>query len=302
VRLSQVFTGDTQTKLWGNLSILAVLVTIITPLVVLITFLISHATSIPATILSVYACFLISTLLFMLIRQEVRYRREIRYAPAMVPLRKTFVSLADASWTLLEGDGSEESFLLHLRESLRFLAEAFSLITNETCRASIKMTSASAIGDAPGRALDVEVVTLCRNTEEDEAPHLERDRIGNNTDFRQIFTENDAYFFCNNLPAQLNKGYQNSHWDAHIIQTNAFDYKATIVWPIARSRRIDRRAPEQREIIGFLCVDTRATDVFNETYDVPLGAAFSQALHLTLLRFQDRGRTPQSDTTKTSSS
>lgn len=238
----------------------------------------------------------------MLIRQEVRYRREIRYGPAMVPLRKTFVSLADASWTLLEGDGSEESFLLHLRESLRFLAEAFSLIANETCRASIKMTSASAIGDAPGRALDVEVVTLCRNTEEDEAPHLERDRIGNNTDFRQIFTDNDAYFFCNNLPAQLNKGYQNSHWDAHTIQTNAFDYRATIVWPIARSRRIDRRAPEQREIIGFLCVDTRSTDVFNETYDVPLGAAFSQALHLTLLRFQDRGRTPQSDTTKTSSS
>jgi hypothetical protein len=298
VKLSQVFTGDTQAKLWGNLSILAVLVTVITPLVVLITFLISHSTSIPATILAVYACFLISALLFMLIRQEARYRREIRYAPAMVPLRKAFASLADASWTLLEGDGSEESFLLHLRESLRFLAEAFSLITNETCRASIKMTSASAIGDEPGRALDVEVVTLCRSTDEDEAQHIERDRIGNNTDFRQIFTENAAYFFCNNLLAQLNKGYQNSHWDARTIQANAFDYRATIVWPIARSRLIDRRAREQREIIGFLCVDTPATDVFNETYDVPLGAAFSQALHLTLLRFRDRGRSPQSDATK----
>jgi hypothetical protein len=304
VKLSQVFTGDTQTKLWGNLSILAVLVTVITPLVVLITFLVSHSANIPATILAVYACFLISALLFMLIRQEARYRREIRYAPAMVPLRKAFASLADASWTLLEGDGSEESFLLHLRESLRFLAEAFSLITNETCRASIKMTSASAIGDEPepGRALDVEVVTLCRNTDEDEAQHIERDRIGNNTDFRQIFTENAVYFFCNNLPAQLNRGYQNSHWDARIIQANTFDYRATIVWPIARSRLIDRRAREQREIIGFLCVDTPATDVFNETYDVPLGAAFSQALHLTLLRFRDKGRTPQSGTAKSGSS
>lgn len=288
MKLSQVFAGDTQTKLWANLSILAVLVTIITPLVVLVTFLLTHRTDIPATILAVYVCFLVFVLLFQLIRQEARYRREVRYAPAMIPARKAFGSLAAASWTLLEGDRSEESFLLHLRESLRFLAEAFSLITNETCRASVKMTSGSAIGDAPGSALDVEVLTLCRNTEdEDEAQRIERDRIGNNTDFRQIFTENAAYFFCNNLPAQLNKGYQNSHWDERTIQSKSFRYRATIVWPIGRSRNVDQRVLQQREIIGFLCVDTSATDVFSETYDVPLGAAFSQALHLTLRRFRD---------------
>jgi hypothetical protein len=300
VKLPRVFTGDTQTKFWQSLSILAVLVTIITPIVVLISFLLSHSASIPSTILAVYACFLVFALLFLLMRQEARYRREIRYGRAMVPIHKAFESLANASWTLLEGDGSEESFLLHLRESLRFLAEAFSLITNEACRASVKMTSGSAIGDAPDKAMDVEVVTLCRNTGEDEAPHPERDRIGNNTDFRQIFAENTDYFFSNNLPAQLNKGYQNSHWTERVIQTETFPYRATIGWPISRSRQIDRRAPQERDVIGFLCVDTQAVNVFNEAYDIPLGAAFSQALHLTLLRFRDRERAAQSDTTESS--
>jgi hypothetical protein len=300
VKLSQVFIGDTRTKFWQLLSIVAVLVTIVTPIVALISFLISHTANVPSTILALYACFLIFVLLFLLIRQEARYRREIRYGPAMVPMHKAFESLANASWTLLEGNGSEDSFLVHLRDSLRFVAEAFSLITNETCRASIKMTSGGAIGEAPDKAMDVEVVTLCRNTGEDEAPHGERDRIGNNSDFRQIFTGNTACFFSNNLPAQLNRGYQNSHWTEHVIQTKAFSYRATIVWPIARSRQIDRRAPQERDVIGFLCVDTQAVDVFNETYDVPLGAAFSQALHLTLLRFRDRERAAQSDTAESS--
>lgn len=288
--LSRLFAGGAQTRLWRVLSALAVLVTVGTPLIVLVAFLLSHKANIPATILAIYVCFLVFALLFLLLRQEAVYRRESRYAVAMVPVRKAFGSLADASWTLLEGDGSEESFLLHLRESLRFLAEAFSLITNATCRASIKMTSANAIAGAPEGALDVEVVTLCRNSDEEEMPHVERDRIGNNTDFRKIFAENAAYFFSNDLPGQLKKGYQNSHWDEHTIETNAFSYRATIVWPIGRSRNLDRRAPQKREVIGFLCVDTPATGIFNETYDVPLGAAFSQALHLTLLRFRDRNR------------
>jgi len=206
----------------------------------------------------------------------------------MIPARKAFSSLADASWTLIEGDGSEEAFLHYLEESLRFLAETFTLITDTSCRASVKMAMAvKADSDAKPDA-DVQVITLCRN-EPVEDSMRRRDLISNNTDFRQIFEENALYFISNDLPAQLHKGYQNSHWDEKLIQSGAFEYRSTIVLPIGRSRFLGMQpGTSRREIIGFLCIDTQATNAFNATYDVPIGQAFAQALHLALSRFRSK--------------
>ncbi len=276
---------------WATLTVIATLVTVLTPIVTVIPLVTNRKSSIPAIILSIYVCFLVIALLILLIMQEARYRREVPYAHAMVTARKAFTSLAAASWTIIEGDRSEEAFLLHLKESLGFLAEAFMIITGNACRTSIKMTRAEAVGDSHNKDVDVEVVTICRSSSQEvEQPHLERDRIGNNTDFKQIFVEDSEYFYCNDLPAQLKLGYQNSHWDEKTIQSGAFNYRATIVWPIAHSLKSSNQTAERREIIGFLCVDTPATNVFNEVYDVALGAAFAQALHLTLARFRDQRR------------
>ena len=44
-------------------------------------------------------------------------------------------------------------------------------------------------------------------------------------------------------------------------------------------------------MIGFLCVDTMALNSFNETYDVPLGSAYVQALHLTMHRYRKMQQT-----------
>lgn len=290
LRLWSARPKSVRTAAWATLTVIATLVTVLTPIITVVPLITNRKSSVPATILSIYVCFLVIVLLALLMFQEVRYRREVPYAHAMVTARKAFTSLAAASWTILEGDRSEEAFLLHLKESLGFLAEAFMIITGNPCRASIKMTSAEVVGDSQNKDVDVEVVTICRSSQEVEQPHLERDRIGNNTDFKQIFVENSEYFYCNDLPAQLKLGYQNSHWDEKTIQSGAFTYRATIVWPIAHSKKSPNQAADRREIIGFLCVDTPATNVFNEVYDVALGAAFAQALHLTLVRFRDQRR------------
>ncbi len=116
-----------------------------------------------------------------------------------------------------------------------------------------------------------------------------RDLISNNTDFRHIFVENSLYFLCNDLPAQLNKGYQNSHWDEKLIQAGVYEYRSTIVLPIGKSRILNsQEGVPRREIIGFLCIDTQATNAFSATYDVPIGQAFAQALHLALSRFRSK--------------
>jgi len=286
MRVPLILAGSEPSRLGVALSAVATLVTILTPVVGVLTFVLIHTTTIPSIILAAYLCFLVTLLLALLIRQETRYHRESRYAASMIPVRKAFSSLADASWTLIEGDRSEETFLHYLGEALRFLAETFTLITDSSCRASVKMAMASEPGS--GRDADVQVITLCRNEPVDNADN-HRDLISNNTDFRQIFVETSLYFLCNDLPAQLNKGYQNSHWDEKLIQAGIYEYRSTIVLPIGKSRILNsQKGAPQREIIGFLCIDTQVTNAFSATYDIPIGQAFAQALHLALSRFRSK--------------
>lgn len=285
MKFTSAWTTSSGSRLWSMLSHLGTLVSILTPIVTIGAIILTGNADIPATILAVYVCLLVTVLLLLLLRVEGRYRREARYAPAMIPARKAFASLAGASWIMIEGDGSEGSFLLHLRESLRLIAETFSLITDAPCRASVKIITA---GSTDIASHDIQVVTVGRSVDLEDAKPADRDRIGNNTDFRQIFTGNAPYFFSNDLVAQLAKGYQNSHWDERTIEERKFDYVATIVWPIGRSKSANSHGNAHREIVGFLCVDTLAVGVFNETYDVPLGAAFAQALDLAIQRFRVR--------------
>jgi hypothetical protein len=286
VKLAVIFTGGSSSKFWTLLANVAALVTILIPVITIATLIWVGTANVPSTILAIYVCLLTTVLLAFLLHQEAKYRHEARYAVAMIPARKAFNCLADLSWNLIEGDGSEQSFLLRLRESLGFVAEAFGLIIDHPCRVSVKMISAEAASTAGQDIRDIQVITLCRDNEEQEKIRATRDRIGNNTDFKKIFVEDALFFFCNDLPAQVKKGYQNSHWDEETFQSEKFDYRSTIVWPIGRSRLLNKQGTLKREIIGFLCVDSLATNAFSETYDVALGAAFSQALHLALHRFR----------------
>jgi hypothetical protein len=281
VTVDSPLLGGRQSRLWSALAAAATLIQIGTPIVALVGIILADEDSIIGLILTIYVCLLATGLLLLLAWQEHRYRRESRYAPAMIPMRKAFNCLADASWTLIQGNGSVEAFRARLEQSLGYLAEAFGLLTDHSCRASIKMI---AVADDAMTPHDVRVVTLCRNVDQDPV-YTGPDRIGNNTDFKQIFVENANCYFSNDLPGELKRGYQNSHWSERVIQERQFEYTATIVWPIGRSWALGNEE-RKREIIGFLCVDTLATGVFNKTYDVPLGAAFAQALHLALSRFR----------------
>jgi hypothetical protein len=270
-------------KLWAMTSRIGSVFGVVTPLVTVPVLIIAGNTSVPATILAIYVCVLSSVLIVLFIRQENRYLREMRYAGALLPMRKAFGEVANASWNLFHDDPSQDAFRLRLGESLRRFAEAFTLITGSQCRACIKLIQAP---ENPANGHDMLVSTLCRDHEGSDPPRHAPDRIADNTDFKQIFTEDMACFFCNDLPAKLSQGYKNSHWDEHAIEIGKFDYRATIVWPIERGTRTGTH-DVPREIIGFLCIDTLKTNSFHPTYDEALGAAFAQALYLVLHRFRE---------------
>lgn len=239
--------------------------------------------SIPALVLAVYVCILATVLLILLLRQENRYIREARYAAATLPMWKAFSEVANASWMLFHGEGSQDAFRLRLRESLRRFAEAFTVVTGTQCRACIKLIHVPEDHASPHSYV---VSTLCRHEEEAEPPRHRPDQIGDNTDFMQIFTENKPTFFSNNLIAQLKQGYRNSHWREEDVQNDRFDYVATIVWPIERGSTSSDQ-PSEREIVGFLCVDTLKAGAFVKTYDEALGASFARALFLAMYRFRE---------------
>lgn len=269
---------------WGSspigrvLAVIADLVAVLTPIVALIVFLATGSSVVPATVLAIYVCLLCTFLLLGFVQQQSRYARAARYAPAMVPIHDAFGHLSAASWTIIENQ-SDDAFLAHLRDALRSLAEAFSLTADSTCRASIKMIAAEGDG-----VMDLLVYTLCRSNQGMEPQGAEVARIGNNSDFKSIF-QGSTYFFSNDLVAMLGKGYRNSNWDEQVIRENRMEYRATIVWPIGRSTR---GGIPHKQVIGFLCVDTLKTDAFNETYDVPLGMAFSEGLNLAIHRYRAR--------------
>lgn len=280
-----VWLTSQDSKLWLILGRSGTLFGIASPIIAIVVFVTTGTLAVPALIIAIYLCVMVTILLALLINQERRYVRDARYAPASLPMRHAFAEAAKASFGLYYGDESQVAFRLGLRESLRRFAEAFTLITGTQCRACIKVIQAPE-GAIAGH--DLLVSTLCRdNEDEDGSPSHKPDRISENTDFRQIFTENQPCFFSNDLIGQLSRGYKNSHWQEGDIQSGTLDYLATIVWPIERGPivRLDPNRP--REIIGFLCIDTRATGVFVKTYDVALGASFAQALYLALHRFRE---------------
>ena len=176
-------------KFWPALSRVSSIFGIGAPIAAIIAYVATGTFSIPALIIAIYLCGLVTVMMALLLRQESRYLREARYAPAMLPMRRAFSEVTNASWQLYYGDGSQDAFRIRLRESLRRFAEAFTLITGTQCRACIKLVQYPS-GATQGH--DLVVSTLCRDNEDGEPPRHTPDRIGENTDFKQIFTENKA--------------------------------------------------------------------------------------------------------------
>lgn len=273
-------------KVWLVTSRVGLVFGLITPTAAVIAWVTTGTLAVPGAIVAIYICALVTALIVLLLRQERRYLREARYAPALLTMRRAYSELATASWTLYHDDNSQEAFRLRIRESLRWLAEAYTLVTGSQCRACIKLISVNDSTD--GNKHDVVVSTFCRDNESGEPPRHVPDRIGENTDFRQIFTENAAYFFSNDLIAQLKKGYKNSHWHEDDIAKGNLAYQATIVWPIERTVTAGTTQPAERQVLGFLCVDTKQTGAFQQTYDDALGASFAQALYLVIHKLREQ--------------
>lgn len=254
------------------LHIAAAVVTIVAGLLGLLGSVVSWAGS----FLAVTFCILFAFTWLMLFIQERIYGRKTRYAEATIPLHKAMHYLRDAWYMTQRLGDSDENFRRQVKESLQELARAYSIVTGTSCRTCIKLAY---FDDTATEDQRLKVKTYCRNTEAEERTHESgSDWVADNSDFEEIMKADHEpatkRFFANKLPYI---GYKNSHYTAEEMQRGDMIYAATIVWPIRKKSETDTP-----DLIGFLCVDSKTPCVFDNNYDVEIGAGYADALYMLL--------------------
>lgn len=265
--------------------------------------------SVEQAILAAYICTLSAALLVMLFVQSRRHsarlgERDRRFDElSMLYARKARVADSlelwnTAWWRLSEASssgrlGGTNAFFEKIGEALQAVAAAYSAITGAPCRCTLKEVYAPEVGNRPA---DLAVRTICSSDVGPDADFINRspdvadvDYISQNTDFRTIFARKQTHYLCNDLVAELSRGYQNSHWDEVVIRDETFDYRSTIVWPV-RGRLRPGPSGDGWEVIGFLCVDSTSTDIFVAESDVPPGSAFSYTLYSAMRDYRSEGQ------------
>lgn len=221
--------------------------------------------------------------LILLAWREIAYSRKARYAEALPRVHRTFHLLRDSWYAHHHAHDSQMAVNGQIESALSEFASAMSIVTGVHCRACVKVLYvADPDTRQPGREWAVQ--TFVRDSHDPKDSVLSEDWVSENTDFEELlWKERSSYFLRNRLPYP---GYKNSHWTPEQMERGLMDYAATIVWPIRKRLQ----GPDQksgtphatRGIIGFLCLDTRSRNVFNERYDVELGAAVADTLYVVL--------------------
>jgi hypothetical protein len=187
-----------------------------------------------------------------------------------------------------------------IEEILTIYAEIFSLLTSTRCRTCIKLTDVHS--EIPDNVL---VFALARDKlsanenrlhDKDRADNS-RDKLKDNSDFLRLWDpklQEGVNFFCNNLPKE--EGYETSsfnYWlniagNPNKIRKATWPlwYRSTIVWPIRRYPKEDLGI-ETHICLGFLCVDSHLTGVFELDEHGPVGTMLANALFPILELYTD---------------
>lgn len=225
----------------------------------------------------------------MFIWQEYRYARKARYAEATSQIHGALHHLRDA-WYCWKNDGSKLDIDNYIKLSLTALKGVFTLITGTNCRICIKVIYVPD-DDKDKREVgerELAVFTYMRSgsgSDDGDQVHW----VSDNSDFQDILRNHGTarkHFFANVLPYN---GYKNSKYNVG-VNPNIMDYRSTVVCPIRKYPYEQGSRPLQKQdLIGYLCVDSKAKKVFVRRFDVDLGLAFADALYIVLRSCLDEG-------------
>lgn len=218
-----------------------------------------------------------------------QYQRRAAVDLALPSIHRAHHLLRDASFALLHHEPTSAGE--RLAASLAEMANAFSTVTGNTCRASIKLLQLAA--DAPEEVdplRDAEflyVSTLCRHDHTNPPSTRGPDALIGNTDFMQVWDVDTpgTCFWSNDLDSV--DPYENTH--RRNVPRSRWAYNSTMVWPIQKAEIESENGSDAIgfDMLGFFCVDSLEREIFQYDNDFHLGAGYADALytHLSIRNF-----------------
>ncbi len=214
-------------------------------------------------------------------------------------------SLIDA---IERGDsGNTEAIEITIRRKIQSIlddyASAMSMITGTTCRSSIKMFDGDLVANDHKQGASVFTylrdTASAKNCEDSDSTRrsARADLLEDNSDFKAVYgSGGKRYYFSNDLTGAY--AYLNSqdpdldrrdlrHYEKFLNifspQKWKLGYCSCIVFPIRQKKLPDVRGVDF-SFSGFLTVDSQYRRVFNERFDVEIGALVADLLHPVLSR------------------
>jgi hypothetical protein len=230
----------------------------------------------------------LGALSFLLYSQLVYVRlksdRQIRYGQTLSMINDGFSLIHELEG--VDGELGADKFMPAFTSLCEKLAHVFSMITATACRVTIK----TVVFDEPsGRP---EVKTFCRSNKSNFTSDKSRHWIDKNTDFSDIFEKigdiRGGFFMSNRLPFLFD--YQNTSFEICGKPSSnpllrlwkwPLPYKSTIVVPICPETN-----PTTENLVGFLCVDSKAIGAFKKEYDVDLLMGVASGLYNLMSRLR----------------
>ena len=170
-----------------------------------------------------------------------------------------------------------------LKEATKEVGRIFGTITALPCRAAIKW-----LEEPPSSPIELDawpVRDLVRSHARRSTGTTGGDFVGNNSHFRTIIEGRQEFFLSNDLPEMFLRGeYANSHWTYDDVRDNRIDYRAAIVAPIGRFLEDRTMATALgfeavgQDLVGFLCLDAKERNAFEEERDINLALALAHGL------------------------
>lgn len=207
------------------------------------------------------------------------HQRRARYAAVPAVLVKAYRDIQEASDSILFGPENRKLLERKIGDSIDALAQAYTLLTGNSCRVSIAQLYVDHTkSDEPHKAFLIKII-FRSGAQEGLQPEMPQP-VDGNSDFLRIL-QTQRPFFHNDLgAAYIAHRYDNTKWNADMIQDGSFPYRSTIVWPIKSTEGRHRGSTIQpKQPLAFLCVDTPRAGAFVESSDVPLGACYAHAIY-----------------------
>ena len=300
-RFDKLFATQLGPPLRGNRAITTLeVVSAITTIVLFVGAVLQLFGSGPAwsIILVVWMMILTTGLIALVVVQERRVARRARYAVAAEASHGAEHLIRDAQAGILNANASVKETIPIVRKALTEVARTFTLITGSPCRACIKEVhypEAATVAVGADNLRQLTISTLCRDnaggppTPSDEHSHF----VSENTDFELLFMKRWKYRWYHSNDLENENPYKNSNWTDDAPR----DYRSTCVWPIQKTDDTD---DNRHDTLGFLCVDSLDTDIFDSRFDFHIGATIADSLYplMRLMRMADEGFTfaPPPDT------